>query len=72
MNEDPIIILERKIDTLVERVEQLEREVRVLKEQRASASLGSYSAIGVSLAASSVVGCWRHCFHCLQRLQYFG
>lgn len=40
MNEDPIIILERKIDTLVERVEQLEREVRVLKEQRASASLG--------------------------------
>ena len=56
MNEDPIIILERKIDTLVERVEQLERELRVLKEQRASASLGSYSAIGASSAASSVAG----------------
>ena len=56
MNEDPIIILERKIDTLVERVEQLEREVAVLREQRALASLGSYSAIGASSAASSVAG----------------
>ena len=56
MNEGPIIILERKIDTLVERVEQLEREVVFLREQRAAASLGSYSAIGASSAASSVAG----------------
>lgn len=41
---------------LVERVVALETELRVLKEQRATLSLGSYSAVGASSATSSVAG----------------